>query len=259
MRSRGIGRRRRMIGAGIVGGGATPTPTLPSLPDPIGVWIAHENYAANLFQEDTKSTLADQNGDVIGAVVPLEGATDASQSSLGPKPLLRTNGINGHWAMEFDGLDDNLLATGLNALSGSKTAYFLYDPDGATGTAQHLMDIQSGRLIFSHLGTTPDTSAWGDGIGFRVEAAASANAQILSFVLNSGSGTGEMFRNGVSLGTDTYLNRAVNGGIAIGSNYVGSGAFLAGKIGAIGVYNTAHTPSEQAEMYDFLNQLYEVY
>jgi hypothetical protein len=227
------------------------------LPDEVAGWSIHENYAANLFQDSAKTTLAASDGDVLGGVTPLTGAVDASQTTTAAKPLLKTdaNGINGHWAAQFDGTDDFWDVTGISAASGAKTAYFVIKPDNATGTNQYLVDFELGRLIWAHLITSDGITGYFDG-GWKSPTSASNNTQILSFVLSSGDGT--VYRNGNNVGSSTYSDVALGGGAAIGRRFDGASFGYAGLLGEVHIYDAEHSTSERQQMEAYLSELWGI-
>jgi hypothetical protein len=229
----------------------TSTPVLPVLSGQAAGWSIHENYAANLFQDSAKTTLAASDGDVLGGITPLTGAVDASQTTTAAKPLLKTaNGINGHWAAQFDGTDDFWNVTGISAASGAKTAYFVTKPI-FTGTNAYWLDILSGRLIFWNSDTN---ITYFDGTIHSI-GMSTTNSQIIGFVLGSGIGT--VFRNGSSIGSDTYTNRAIGGTSRIGMSAVSSG-FFEGLIGEVHIYNAEHSTSERQQMEAYLSSLWGI-
>lgn len=230
-------------------------PTLPSLTGEVAVWCLHENYAANLFTDSAKTTPATSDGDALGGVAPLAGAVDASAATTA-RPTLRqgVNGINGHWAAEFNGTANVWNITGITASSGSQTFYFVMNTDLPT-TNTHLFDTQTGRLIVLATNAT-NQAAWFDG-SYHGIAAASSTDQILTVVLTSG-GNGEIFRNGTSLGTAAYTDKAIGGGVALGGNYLRTAQFYSGLLSFAGVYSAAHDATARGEMHSYLSELYGI-
>jgi hypothetical protein len=236
----------------------TSTPVLPVLSGQVAGWSIHENYHENLFQDNAKTTLAANDGDVIGGVTPLTGAVDASQTTTAAKPLLKTsdNGINGHWAAQFDGSDDFWAVTGISSpIAGPVTAYFVIEPDSATGTFEFLFDSQAGRLIFTHLASTNGQVGFFDSVWKNVGAATNV-IQILSFV--HGSGTGTVYRNGSFLGSDTYTSKAIGGICAIGNDGASPSEAYTGLIGEVHIYDAEHSTSERQQMEAYLSSLWGI-
>lgn len=239
--------------AGIAGGDIYPT--LPTITGALAGWSVHEAYATKRYQT-LGGDLAASDGDVLGAVLPLTGAVNATQTTTAAKPLLRTgtNGINGHDAALFDGSDDfwNIPIT---SSSGPYTFYVVCSPTHVAG-GQYLIDIEIGRLVITYTGFSTGTYSFFNSVSWINISPSAVGDQILSYVL--GSGVGTIYKNGTNLGNGSYVDLAIGGGVKLGSNYTGSGQRLAGKVGEAHVYNAEHSPSERQEMEAYLSELWGI-
>jgi len=224
-----------------------------SLPSPIAAIDFHEGGSTLNQASNGAGSAAVANNDPIGYAAQISGfsATPAIQATSAAKPTLKVgaNGINDHNAASFDG-GDNLVWTGITASSGAKTIYLVVDPTSAAGSVSYFLDSLVGRLLVAHFGSVANQVAYYDGM-WRDIANATANAQILTFAL--GSGTGTIYRNDVSIGSADYVNKAIGDETAIGSSYNGSGAYYNGLYGAIYLYNALHTADERTAMYAYLS------
>lgn len=223
------------------------------LTSPVAAVDFHES-GSSLFQDSAGTTPATANNDPIGRAAQISGfsATPAIQATTAAKPTLKTgaNGINNHNAASFDG-GDNLDWTGISAASGAKTIYVVANPNTVATSQQFFFDAETGRFLIAHLGATVGKVAWYDG-SYKEPGNATTGNQILCFAL--GGGTGTIYRNNVQIGTGlVYVDKAIGGGVRIGSSYLGSAQFYTGLYGAIYIYNALHSASERAAMHAYLS------
>ena len=142
------------------------------------------------------------DGDPVAAWPDGSGkAHDATQGTEGDRPTYRAVAIGGKPAVGFDGVDD-YMALAVAGPSNDHTFFFVYDQTPQGGHSNYLFEAQAGRLTLdSASASAPYGVRWNDGAWERV-ADAVPGKQLLTWVF-SGT-TGEVFRNGASLGTATY-------------------------------------------------------
>lgn len=163
------------------------------------------------------------------------GSSSATQGTAGNRPAYNATGIGGRPSIDFSA--GKYLSLAMSKSVGNFTAFFVYSPDGAAGTLQVMLDYQSGRLLFAHLGSAAGTTGWYDG-AFRT-AAAATGAQVLAFRLNStGGNSASLRRNGTDILTGQAYTQQAIGGVSqtIGTDYLFGSQFL-GKIGRIVIYS----------------------
>lgn len=85
------------------------------------------------FQEVARTTPASLNNDPVGSWTDLSGTNHATQSTLGKRPLIKTNIINSRPALRFDGVDDDLALSGLTL--GTQATIFVVTQKSSTASA----------------------------------------------------------------------------------------------------------------------------
>jgi Concanavalin A-like lectin/glucanases superfamily len=96
---------------------------------------------------------------------------------------------------------------------------------------------------------------WDDGNDHEI-APALPGWQILTWVF---SGTaGEVFRNGSSLGTDTYDPKSISGSVALGANYRGSASSFRGDIAEVLYYNRPLPAAHREQIERYLSHRYSI-
>ena len=154
-------------------------------------------------------------------------STDSQQLTL-----TSTNpAINNRASLEGDGSTDQMLVAAGSGWSASTDHTFILvvNPHVTASYYQWYWDAQSGRLILQHLTSETGKTGYSDGSQKHV-ADATTGWQILEYVFDAGGTQGEMFRNGPSIGTDTYAPKAVGGTVQICGPYSGTGKNFDGEI-----------------------------
>jgi len=209
---------------------------------------------ANLIQHlDATAITGLNDGDAVATWTATVG-TNATQGTAAKRPLYKTGIQNSLPIVRADGTDDYLSLTGLTQASGSLT--FITAIKSATGTSNPLFDTATGRLMIATLSNPANTVGWYD-TGWKSIAAATTNFEILTWVLTSG-GNGEVFRNGVSLGTAAYTARAIGGATTLLSRNDGL-ANLSADLGEFLIYSAALNAATRAQAETYLNNKWSVY
>jgi len=187
----------------------------------------------------------------------------ATQSTLAQRPLYKTGIQNSKSIALFDGTDDNF-AISLSALAGSYTIFAVYNNNealnGSINAGGYLMDSQTGRLIIAAVSGDAASykhMAWYDGSWHNI-ADAINGWQTNTWHLVSG-GNGTIYRNGASLGAAAYTEKAIGGGVRIGSKYLADLSYAKISFGEYIIYNKSLTAGEIASVEIYLNNKWAIY
>lgn len=211
--------------------GASPvlhwdTGALPSIgkvkPAPIQVgdllyWFSANACTVNGSNQVTGLTDLSGNGNAVTVTgTPAYTASDADFNNL--PSIGNTTGQR----YEFSSINKT-------STLGGWTFMYVIKPTSNTGTPT-LFDTQSGRMV--NYSFNSSRYAYFDGslrtVGTQVP---DTNLHILTFVLNSDTNVGEIFLDGVSLGTNTYTLRAIANATALFGrpNALGGGLSYIGR------------------------------
>jgi len=247
----------------------SPLPTYPlllfgsrgssALPGPdtvsgLALWFDHTTAK---YQDTGATTPAASLNDPVA--LWMDGALTQDASNAGASsvlPILKpgADGINGQDALYFDG-GDALFLTGLTLSSGPLTFYFVVEPDDTGDAANYFFDGQTTRLIVMHNTTTVGQLGYFDG-SYHDIAAATANPQLLTFVLQASGG--EVFRNGSSIGTGTYSEVGGWAAAAMMNRYTGVSSGFIGKVGAFLLYEGAHGAGDRGTVEAYLTDAFSL-
>ena len=128
----------------------------------------------------------------------------------------------------------------------------------AASTSQSVFDAQTGRIVFAQ-GADVAQVGYFDGAWRKPGASANTTApQILTWML-SGT-TGQMWRNGVSLGTDGYTAHAMGGAVGLGSFYQGdvNGGGAGCDIAEVVLCNAALSTGERTLIEQYMKRRYAI-
>jgi hypothetical protein len=200
------------------------------------------------------------DGAAVAAWPITGGASGAlvTQGTAAQQSLWRaTGGPNGKPALDFDGTNDNFDLGAISVASGSTSFYIVANPTAASSASgMYFFDTTTGRIIIAQncAAGSFNQVGWFDGTWRQIAAATTGN-QLLTWVLTSG-GNGEVFRNGVSLGTAAYSAKAIGSTTTL--SVAATVPFL-GKISEFLIYSTAHSTAERLSVEAYLNQKYVLY
>jgi hypothetical protein len=242
-------RRRRMEYAFFVDGAAAAAAFAPTDVANLGLWLKADG---TLWQDSARTTPATADGDPLGAADDYSGgAFHALQATGASRPTLKLNIRNGLPAMRLDGVDDELLS-GLTAGAGSYTLFAAFNETAAGDGAGRTVIASQGGATFrfnQHSGNNPANVAWYDG-AWKEPAAVAAGWQILEWYL-PGGGTGEVVRDGASVGTAAYTASALTTGTVV-FGFGGAGV-AKGDYGELLLYLRALTAGERTSVRSYLS------
>lgn len=194
-------------------------------PAPIAVgdllfWLSADACAVNVSNQVTG--LTDLSGNGYAVTVVGTPAYTASDAAFNNKPSIANTSTQRY---EFNSIN--------KPSTGGWTSMYVIKASSNTGTPT-LFDTQSGRMVnYSHHSSR---YAYFDGsvrtVGSTVP---DTNIHILTFVLNADTNVGEIFRDGVSLGTSTFTAR----NIANATSLFGRHTTLGGGLGFVGSWAQA--------------------
>lgn len=217
----GLGLPRRRLGGGFD----------PASLNPLE-WLKAD---VGTFQDSALTTPATADAAPVGGWVARNGI-NALQATAAKRPTLRTNVQNGLPVIRWDGVDDFLGFTGLVQASGGRTAFCALNPTNPGGTSLHyVFDSATGRLILAGMTDVTLQTGWFDGAWKKPTTPATVDGfQILTWDLQVG--TGEMLRNGTSLGTAAYTSVALGAASGLGASNDGLGSFIGMDMGEFLIY-----------------------
>lgn len=215
---------------------------LPTDLDGLTLWLDADDGAT--LKQDSAGTTPAGGGDVVGLWQDKSGnGFDFSQATTASKPVRRADGL------EFDQSDDFLSNSDTISAVSDYTMLLAIEPSALTNS-QYLFDTSAGRLIIAFRAATVNSEiGYFDG-AWHEFAAGTTDNQILSYMLTSGGA--EIFRNGQSLGTDTYTQKAISSTTTIGSTNQGTGGFFAGLIKEVLFYTGEKSTSERQQLEAYL-------
>ncbi len=178
----------------------------------------------------------------------------AAQTQASRQPTFQTGVMSGRPVVRFDGSD--CMSLSLSEVSTEHTFFFVIDLAALGGHHNWLFDSQGGRLTLDAAkSASPYRVRWYDS-SWRNVAAGVAGRQILTWVF-AGT-TGEVFRNGASLGTGTYNPASLGGTTALGSNYNGNQNRFAGDMAEVVYYNRALSAADRQQVEQYLSNRYAI-
>ena len=202
------------------------------------------------YSADKISGLSD--GDPIATWPDRSGnGIDATQATEAKRPLFKVNQINGRPAVRSDGSDDNM-SLSPSVASGPKTFFSVIKP--TVGSEVFLFDTNVGRLVVTPSGATFELGYY-DG-AWQSQGALSNVWQILVWKFKLG--TGESYRNGSSMGTDSHSLKAIGSSTRIFSNNGGASAFLACDCAEFGIYDSDLSDPNLSKLNKYLGSKYAI-
>ena len=104
--------------------------------------------------------------------------------------------------------------------------------------------------------SAPYNLRWNDGT-WRTIAPAISGVQLLCWRFDAT--TGEVWRNGQSLGTATYTPNPIGGVVTLGANYQGRSGFYKGGVAEFIYFSRALEDEERQAVEGYLNGRYTIY
>ncbi len=198
-----------------------------------------------------------QDGEAVTSWPDSSGqANDAAQSATTNAPIFNSNSFHGHPALAFDG-SASYLNLNLAETATEHTFFAVYDQTPTEGSSNYIFEAQTGRLTLDCAqSSAPHNMRWNDG-SWRTVVPALAGKQIVTWLFKGT--TGELFRNGVSLGSATYTPRPLGGMVALGTNYQGRSSFFKGCVAEFLYYNRALSLDERRAAEAYLNNRYAIF
>lgn len=203
--------------------------------------------ASTLYDATSGGSLVAADGSVARWEDKSGNSYHATQSNAARQPQRKTSIQNG---LDVLRLDQDALSLSLSLSANNWTFFVAAKPGSNTANSRYYLDSQTGRLIFAQLGNTSSNIGWYDGT-WRTIAAATTAAQVLTYRLSS-SENGAIFRNGSSLGTAAYTQKAIGGGVHVLSDYDGGGGFADGDVYEMILYEGALSTGDREAVENYL-------
>jgi hypothetical protein len=213
-----------------------------------GLWVPSDLDSIHIWHRSDQ--LIALNGSDVSAWGDLTATgADTTQGTAIEQPAFLSSpaGFNGHPALDFDGIDDNL-AYASGAVTSASTNYtFLVvcDSDIADTSVRWFWECRGTGANANRLG--PVWTAGGGKHGATIEAnsypvAASSpatGAQFLTWVFDDTANTFSLYKNGVFVGTGSYPNPVFLSGTnaAIAAQFDGSSFNFDGRIAEIVIWD----------------------
>ncbi len=254
--------KSRIDGASAGAGTGTGTLTVASLePDDLAnllIWLKADAIVG-LNDGDPVVTWADSSGNANDGVAP-----------LGNRPAYETSGINSLPTVRFTPnptVSAQYFDLPLSEAASNYTLFFVVDNIdfgiGFAGDPQYWFSNDTGtdRLLVASPAAVasppyPDIG-YKDAPAWHYIAPRTYGVQVICVRLNSTGTAGEIFRDGVSLGTSTYTQQSLGGTTRLGSDDgTGVASPFNGDISEFFMYTRALTDPEVAQMTAYINNKY---
>ncbi len=171
-------------------------------------------------------------------------------------PTLKHGQINGRSAVQFDG-SSTYFTLNLATESTEHTIFAVVDHAPTEGSSNYLFEAQTGRLTLDCAqSSAPHNIRWNDG-SWRAIAPAIAGVQMFNW--RFGGTTGELWRNGQSLGTVTYTPKPIGGKVTLGANYQGRSSNFRGSVAEFVYFSRALEDKERQAVEAYLNGRYAIF
>lgn len=215
-----------------------------------------------------------QNGDAIQTLTNETGGGSPTQGTLAARAIYRTNSINGKPALDFDGVDDVYITSGVvGAFSGEDIPLTIYAVTKADLAGTSMFALSLGRALTGstaairagHVNTGNYRFVKEDDAGVNISLSTGTTSTTTPILrVDSHPGTTYSFwenetnlRSGTSVNVGTLtLTR-----FAVGASYVGgvSSLFFNGQIAEILLYSAAHSEATRLLISRYLKNKYRLY
>ncbi len=232
--------------SGLFGGGFLPSDLSGLL-----FWIKSDT---GLFQDTTKTSIAVDDGDVIGVWADQSGnENDAFQSVTARKPTLRLNVLNGRSVIRFDGVDDILAVTD-NITDGTITVFCVLKK--RVVDAGLIAYARTQKAIYGARSVAADE--WGITLGGATEDSGSdVNSFTITAVVMRAANDADLVTNGnvvTVVPAGGFANNVTN----IGANIIGNANFD-GDISEFLIYDTPLSNANRELVETYLNGRYTIF
>ncbi|WP_054023591.1 polysaccharide lyase family 8 super-sandwich domain-containing protein [Bacillus sp. FJAT-28004] len=203
---------------------------------------------------------SDGNGKVSAWADQSRSANNAAQATAGYQPTLVSNGFNGNPVIRFDGVDDNLLSSGVTGNMDSFTVIFVLKPKTVKGFNQTI-GAAGGWGQYSFTTSANGSIFTGPRLSSRMipEDGPGANTLVpnnwltISYVTNNAST--KLYKNGNQLAYKFLYLAEPWTGFKLGVN---NSSTIDGDIAEVLVYNTALLDSDRQRVEAYLKTKYSL-
>lgn len=246
----------------IIGGRRGISSSLGILPDPLAALTfalrlqTHSGFGATpnapfgLYTDTACTTPATVAGDLVAAWRDELGTSGIvlTQATSLKRPTLQF--VSSKPVLRFDGLLSDFVCP----LSFASTSHIWYAGlSQGTATNRLLLDSATGRIIlYPYAGGSGGQVGWFDGAFHDNIAAGTTPFQVLTYKFDAPNTLGTVYRNGASLGTGTYIPRAIGGTTIFGAINDQLSGFFDGDMSSFVVQSALPTTPQQQLIEGFL-------
>jgi hypothetical protein len=191
-------------------------------------------------------------------------ARNATQTTAANQPRVVALGnltyLNGKPTVGFiQSNTSNLVVPVINTSPGNLSAFFALNNVQTSG-AGYLFDAQTSRTVLAirdgEIAPFDNYAFYDGGAAFKLSSTTTTTGnQLLSYILG---GSGSIFRNGVSILSTTYTQRALGGTIRIGTAFNAGGNTWDGNLSEVVLYNSDQS-SNRTAIESNINTYYAIY
>lgn len=203
----------------------------------------------------TANLFAQWIGDNFASGSWTDSSGNGRTASGGGNATLVTGALNTHSIVRFNGSSNNLSVATTHAAS-DYTVIIAVKPASAPTTGAYFFDTQTGRLISAQSGNGSAQVGYYDGAWHQSASSTTGAWQVLSFVLAAAGAA--VYRNGSSIATGTYSQKAISSPLIIGSAYDSAGAFLNADIAEFLIYDAALSGGSRSSVESYLQTKYGI-
>lgn len=184
------------------------------------------------------------------------GGNDAVQGTAVDQPFFNATGwSNGLPTVDFDLANTEWMdLTGLVDTSNDYTAFAVMDKL-TDSTVEQLLTEQNSALQIANERTTG--VGLFDGV-WKIFGTTALGEQALTWHLDNGGNASEVYRDGVSIGTDTFGAHTISGTVTLGAAVGGGSQWADMQLGELLVYNRALTTDELADVHAYLTGKFDL-
>jgi hypothetical protein len=234
--------------------------------------VRPSNTFDNLTFHLDANTLSLNDDDNVSEWTELISGNSPSQATESKQPVFKTNIINGYPIVRFNAGNSEELKTNLRMVStfpGVMSVYMVIQISSSTKggmlttTQSYDKEVIMGVGAGNFDGNGNNVGILYGGVGWYMDSAIGTSAVLLGFYFNVTMTTKYIFKNGVSVYSNTHNapNTGSVAGMCIGS--ASGGRYFTGDVAEVMVYNEYHVDSEYSDkrngIENYLNGKYNLW
>lgn len=213
----------------------------------LDLWL-DASAAGTLYQDSALTTPASADGDPVGGWLDLSGnGRNATQTTAAARPTLQVAERANRNVVRFDGVDD-AFAIASAAWGPSYTVLCVLIATNITAGSGRVVAMGTSNPVRAHIDGTNNVG-WETGGGLTNVAPMTFGAWQRLIWLLPDAGTGEIYRNGASIGTAAFSS---GGGASGASSISPAGDQIQADVAELIVYRRALSASEWGQLDTYL-------